>query len=234
LIKRIIFTALFVFVSAAGAFADDIFFPTKKGTVLLMATMDAQGTGVPKLVGYGRTKVLDVKGSGNNLTIVCQTEVLDKNRQSNKDVLPLEYTMRIVDGAVVVDINSMLGLPPSAVGAVVFSGDTLRIPSKVKPGDKLKDANMTMTMDMGGMKMKVDISVSNYKCLAVEKVTVPAGTFEAYKMTQTITTTNSLVQMKQTTNVVSWNVFGIGPVKNEVYDEKGKVQSRMELQEITR
>jgi len=232
LIKKIVFTALMVLAASAAAFADDVFFPTKKGAVLVMANLDANG----KVEGYGRTTVKDVKGSGNNLTVVCQIEALDKKRQPEKSIAPIEYTMQIVNGTVVADINSVLKLPVTAdvSGAVTFSGDTLRIPSKIKPGDKFKDAKMTMTMDLGMMKMVTEIAVTNFKCVAVEKVTVPAGTFEAYKITQTVTTTNKMVNLAQTVTAVSWNALGVGPVKMAVTDENGKVQSTAELHEITK
>jgi len=228
--RKIILALLAVAVFAAGAFAGDVFFPTKKGTVLLMANLDAKG----KPENYGRTKIVDVKGSGDNMTIICQTELLDKKRQPNKDAAPIDYTVQVVDGAVTADINGFLKLPAGAGGAFTLTGDTLRIPSKFKPGDRFKDANMTMTMDMGMMKMTMDIAVTDYKCLAVETVSVPAGTFEAYKITQTVKTTNNIVNMTQKMTSVTWNVLGIGPVKTQVMDEKGKIQSTAELQEIIR
>jgi len=233
LIRKIVFTTLMVIVAAVGAFAGDVLFPTKKGTVLVMASLDAKG----KVESYGRTTVKDVKGAGDNMTVVCQIEVLDKKRQPEKNVAPIEYTMQIVNGTVVADINSILKLPVTAAGAgtaLTFTGDTLRIPSKIKPGDKFKDAKMTMTMDLGMMKMVTEIAVTNFKCVAVENVTVPAGTFEAYKITQTVTTTNKMVNVAQTVTAVSWNALGVGPVKTVVTDENGKVQSTAELHEITK
>jgi len=210
-----------VIVAAVGAFADDIFFPTKKGTVLVMASLDAKG----KVESYGRTTVKDVKGAGNNLTVLYQTEALDKNRQPDKNGASIEYAMHIVDGAVAVDINSLLKMPATAGAGISLSGDTLRIPSTIKPGDRLKDAHMAITMDLGAMKITTNIAVTNNKCLAVESVTVPAGTFEAYKMTQTVTTTNKMVNITQTKTVVSWNAPGVGSVKTELYDEKGKLNN---------
>ena len=228
MIRKIVFTAVMVVVAAVGAFAGDVFFPTKKGTVLVMASLDAKG----KVEGYGRTTLKEVKGSGDNMTLVCQIEVLDKKRQPEKNSSPIEYTVQVIDGAVVADINNMLKLPATAGSGISFSGDTLRIPSKMKPGDRFKDAKMSMTMDLGAMKMTTDIAVTDFKCLAVESVTVPAGTFEAYKMTQTVTTTNRMVNVSQTMTIVSWNVLGVGSVKTLMTDEKGKVQSASELQEI--
>ena len=228
MIRKVVFTTVMVIVAAVGAFAGDVFFPTKKGTVLVTASLDAKG----KVESYGRTTVKDVKGAGDNLTIVCQIEALDKKRQPDKNGTVIEYTMQVIDGAVVADINSMLKLPATAGGGITISGDTLRIPAKIKPGDKFKDANMAITMDLGAMKMTTEVAVTNFKCLAVESVTVPAGTFDAYKMTQTVTTTNRMVNVSQTMTIVSWNVLGVGAVKTVLTDEKGKVQSTSELQEI--
>lgn len=225
---KIIFTALMLAISAVGAFADDVFFPTKKGTVLVMANLDAKG----KPESYARTTVLDVKGAGNNMAVTCQIEMLNKKRQPEKNGATLDYTVQIVDGAVMVDINSILKLPAANGGAITLSGDTLRIPPKIKPGDRFRDANMAITVDLGIMKMVTEVAITNFKCLSVESVTVPAGTFEAYKITQTVTSINKMVNAAQTMTSVSWNVLGVGPIKTVVTDENGKVQSTAELQEI--
>lgn len=230
MVRKIIFTAVFVFIAAAGAFADEIFFPTKKGVVLLMANLDAKG----KVDSYGRTTVKDVRGSGGDLTITCAAEVLNKKRQPEKNTPLVEYTVKVVNGAMTLDVISLLKMPVVDGATIVLTGDTLRLPSKLKPGDRLNDAKMTMTVDMGVIKMATDIAITDFKCLAVESVTVPAGTFEAYKTTQAVAITNSMVKVTQTMTVVSWNVLGVGAVKNVVTDEAGKVQSTSELHEITR
>ena len=229
MIKKIVFTAVFVLTASTAALADDVFFPIKKGTVLVMANLDAKG----KVEGgYGRTKILDVKGSGNNLTVTCQTEFLNSNRQPDKNIAPIDLTVRIVDGAVLVDISSVIKIPAAAGMTMTFSGDTLRLPSKMKAGDRFKDAKMTVTMDLGAMKMPMDMAITDYKCVAVEKVTVPAGTFEAYKTTYAVTTSNAMMNVKETTTVAAWNVLGIGPVKTVTSGSDGSVQSRTELQEL--
>ncbi|GBU22354.1 hypothetical protein R80B4_02262 [Fibrobacteres bacterium R8-0-B4] len=197
--------------------------------MLVTANLNANG----KAESYGRTKILDVKGAENNLTITCLTDLLDNKRQPQKNIAPIEYTVKVADGAVLVDMSSFFKIPDVVAGVTVtFSGDTLRLPSKIKAGETFKDLKMTVTMDMGAMKMPMDVAITNYKCVAVEKVTVPAGTFEAYKTTYAITTSNAMMNMKETTTVTAWNVLGIGQVKTLSTDSKGNVETWMELQEI--
>jgi len=229
LIKKIFFTALIALSVSSAAIADDVFFPTKKGTVLVTANLDAKG----KVEGgYGRTTVLDVKGAGNNLTVLCRTELLDNKRQPDKNIAPIEFAVRVVDGAVLTDMSSIIKIPAAAGMTVAFSGDTLRLPSKMKAGDRFKDVKMTVTMEMGPMKIPMEVAITDYKCVAAEKVTVAAGTFDAYKVTYAVTTSNAMMNAKETVTVATWNVLGVGPVKTVTTDSGGAVQSRTELQEI--
>ena len=229
MIKKIIFTALMALSVSTAAFADDVFFPTKKGTVLVTANLDAKG----KVEGgYGRTTVLDVKGAGNNLTVLCRTELLDNKRQPDKNIAPVDFSVRILDGAVLIDMSTVIKIPAAAGMTMTFSGDTLRLPSKMKAGDRFKDVKMTVTAEVGPMKIPMEVAITDYKCVAVEKITVPAGTFEAYKVTYAMTTSNAMMNVKETTTVVAWNVLGVGPVKTVTTDGNGNMQSRTELQEI--
>jgi hypothetical protein len=68
------------------------------------------------------------------------------------------------------------------------------------------------------------------KCLAIEEVTVPAGTFTCHKITQTATTT--IMKKKVVAKTVSWYALGVGTIKTESYNEKDKLNSCTELVEI--
>jgi len=79
-----------------------------------------------------------------------------------------------------------------------------------------------MTMDVSGMKVETVLKIVG-KCLSIEDVRVPAGTFKCHKITQTATTT-----VMGTTNVsttTEWLAPGIGQVKSEHYDDKNKLVS---------
>jgi hypothetical protein len=68
------------------------------------------------------------------------------------------------------------------------------------------------------------------KCLSVENITVPAGTFKCFQITRTITT--NTMGTNTVTRTVSWYAPDIGTVKTENYDDKGKLTSTQVLIEL--
>jgi len=80
------------------------------------------------------------------------------------------------------------------------------------------------------MKMSTVIKVTDGKCLAIEDVKVPAGTFKCHKITQKYTTT--AMGINNVSTVVEWLAPGIGQVKSETYDDKNKLVSGSVLAEL--
>ena len=223
-------TVNFFFVTIALIFAgntvhaQNTFFPTKAGIVLTYVNKDAKG----KANSYVRQTIKTVEGSGDNFSITYVGEALDKNQKSLSDP-PLEvpYTVTVHNGVVEWDMKSFAA--PGTEGFIEIEGDKIRIPSTLSPGDKLDDAKFTMTMNMG-FKIKTEVAITGQQCLAIEDVTVAAGTFKCHKVTQTSTAT--VMRKTTTTKTVSWYAPGIGTVKNETYDAKDKLTGSMELIEI--
>jgi hypothetical protein len=73
------------------------------------------------------------------------------------------------------------------------------------------------------------VNISNRKVLGNETVTVPAGTFNCYKITYDVETK---LMFKINTNVVEYINKGVGNVKTETYDKKGKMLSATVLSEV--
>jgi len=137
-------------------------------------------------------------------------------------------TVIIKDDVMILDMNQMfVGQMKDMQLKMDITGVPMELPSNMSPGQSLKDADMTMTLDMGIMKMKTVIKMTDGKCLAIEDVTVPAGTFKCHKITQTVTTT--IMRKDVVSRTVSWYAIGIGTVKTENYDAKDKLQSSTEL-----
>ena len=226
--KRLIMAVLVITVSG-GLFAQTTFFGEKKGMVLTYAENNGKG----KTSGYTVLTIKEVKGSGRNMTITYGVEILDKNRKKPKDS-PGEMTYQVIvkDGVVIMDMNQMIppGLEEQGV-KIEISGTPMELPGSLAPGQKIKDSEITVTMDMGIMKMTTVIKTTDGECLAIEDVTVPAGTFKCHKITQTATTT--VMKKKTVTKTISWYAPGIGTVKTEVYDGKNKLISGSVLVEVT-
>jgi len=223
--KQIFFVAItFMLVCSLTAQAQEIFFPTKAGIVLTYVNKDAKA----KVSGYVRQTIKTVEGSGDNFSITYAGEALDsKEKPIGDQQMEILYTVTINNGVVEFDMKTFAA--PGTEGFITIEGDKLRIPKTLSPGDKLDDAKFTMTINMG-FKIKTEVALTDQQCLAIEDVTVPAGTFKCRKVTQTSTAT--VLRKTTETKTVAWYAPGIGTVKNETYDAKGKLTGSMELMDL--
>ena len=218
---------ILILLSVTGLDAQNVFFPTKVGTVLTYSTVNPKG----KVEGYVRQTITDVKGSGSNMTISYLSEVLDKDKPNCDPVMSMPLTITIKDGVMIMDLSAMMpsqnGNPQMGDVKMEITGVPTEIPTNLQVGQTLKDANMVMSMNMGFLKMKTEVNMTDGKCLAIEDITVPAGTYKCHKVTQTAQAT--VMKIKSTSTTLTWYTPGIGSVKNETYDKNNKLQSSMEL-----
>jgi hypothetical protein len=119
-------------------------------------------------------------------------------------------------------------MDPAAMGdmkdmQMEVSGVDLEIPSTMVVGLTLPDANVNVSFSMNGMViMRMYVKITNRKVAAQESVTVPAGTFDCFKITYDIETK---AMAKITASAAQWMAKGPGMVKSETYDKKGKLSS---------
>ncbi len=225
-IKLLLMTALATCM-VVDASAQNSFFPTKAGTVQVYANKNAKG----KADSYSRQTVQDVEGSGSNMSISYVLELLDKNQKPSDPPVEVPCKVTIKDDVVFMDMNQVFaGQMKDQQMKMEVTGVPMELPNNMQPGQSLKDADMTMTIDMTIMKMKTVMKMTDGKCLAIEDVTVPAGTFKCHKITQTVTTT--VMKRDVTARTVSWYAPGVGTVKTETYNDKDKLQGSTELVEM--
>ena len=219
-----IWTAIIMIASTVGASAQNAFFPTKAGTVLVYAQKNAKGS--PD--SYSKTTIKNVEGSGNNMTISYTTEILDKNKKSANPPEEVPLKAIIKNGVMYLDMKGMFaGQMKDQQIKMEITGVPMELPSNIQPGQSLKDADVTLTMDLGIMKMKTTMKMTDGKCVAIEDVTTPAGTFTCHKITQTVSIT--VMDKTSTSKSVSWYAKDIGAVKTETYSDKDILQGSTEL-----
>lgn len=205
--------------------AQEIFFPSKVGTVLVYKTFDKKD----KETSTVKYTVTDLKVSGKNMDITYEFESLD-----NKDKLVFkdEITIHKKGDILYLDMSNFINKAMFQQNGEIspeikISGNNIQIPSSLKPGDVLPDANVDISMSMGFMNMKASANVTNRKVEAKESITVKAGTFTAYKFTSDVS--SSAMGIKMTSKSIEWFAKGIGVVKSESYNKKDKLQSYTEL-----
>lgn len=218
MIKRIIGVMAFILMATASLSAQDVFFSTTEGQKLLYANLNAKG----KVDSYTEQIIQKVTGSGSNLTIEYTTMAFDKKRIPTGIAFPL--TIKIVNGIMEVDLKSMA--EPGTEGIVQITGDPIKIPSSLKPGDKLDD----VTYNMKVLWVDTQVTVTEQECLTIEEVKVPVGTFTCHKLTQTSIATAG--KRSLTSKTITWYTPGIGTIKQEIYNDKNKLQSSMVLEKI--
>jgi hypothetical protein len=205
--------------------AQNIFFPTRQGTVQVFSHKNARGN----IESHSRQTIKSVEGSGGNMTITYSMEALDRNQNPLRDAKEMTFKMMVRNNVMIFDINEMI--PPQMMNSQDFKlelkGDAIELPASIQPGQSLKDATVTMTMDMGVMKMTTEMKMTEGKCMAIEDVTVAAGSYRCHKITQTA----SVTAMRNTTvtRSVTWYAPRVGAVKSETYDNSNKLTNTMEL-----
>ena len=223
-LKKTFLFIMLAIVAVTGISAQDIFFGNKEGMKLIYANLNNKG----KVDSYSLQVITKVEGSGNNMTISYEGQALDKNKkQVGKEPIIVPYTLTVVNGVLEWDMKSFAA--PGTESFITFEGDKLRLPSNLSPGDKLDDVKFTLTVNMG-IRIRTEITLSEQECLAIEDVTVPAGTYKCYKVTQT----SSALVMRRTvvTKTITWYALNTGTIKSETYNEKGQLQSSVALESI--
>lgn len=223
---------LFVFIMiafiAVGVIAQETFFPTTEGTVLVYKSFDKKG----KESSGTKYTIKNVKKDGDNVDITYLVESLD---QKDELVYKDEITIQLRGDVLYVDMSNFVNKAAfqqdgQIPADIKVTGNNMELPTNISPGETLPDANIEMTMKMGFMNMKMGAQVTDRKLEAIEEITVPAGTFKAYKFSSNVTATAIGINLK--TQNIEWYTKGIGMVKSEAYDKKGKLASSTELIEI--
>jgi len=224
--KLILFTAL-IFVGMALK-AQEIFFPTKEGTVLVYKMFDKKDN----VTNTTKYTIMHINRNGSDMDITYQVESIDPKE---KLIFKEEITIHQKGDMLYCDMSNFVNKAAFQQNGEIpteiqVTGNNMEIPSNPKPGDILPDANVEMAMKMGFINMKIAAQVTNRKVDAIEDITVKAGTFKGYKFSSDVSASAMGIKMKS--NNLDWYAKGVGIVKTESYDKNGKLQSHRELIEL--
>ena len=100
------------------------------------------------------------------------------------------------------------------------------LPKNLEVGMELPKGEVTV--EMLGIKSKQDIT--SHQVVAQETLTVPAGTYDCYVVERQFTA--KVLGMKTNGSMKTWYARGIGAVRMDNYDKKGKVTSSQVLKEV--
>lgn len=225
--KKLFFITLILF-GLQSLKAQETFFPTKEGMVLIYKSFDKKD----KLSGIMKYTIEKVNISGSNIDFTYLCESLDNKE---KLVFKEEITVHQKGDVMYIDMGNFLNKAAfqqegTIPASVEVKGNNMEIPLNPSPGQTLPDASIEMAMKMGFVNMKMSAAVTNRKVEAIEDISVSGGSFKCYKFSGDVNTVAMGIKVQAKT--VEWFAKGIGTVKTESYDKKGELTGRTELVEF--
>ncbi len=182
-----------------------------------------------KLDGTSVYKVMEVSNSNGETKASLNVSFQGSKKNEN---FVMDYNFTCTGDGIRIDFNSML--PNQMMEQykdmdveMDITGTDIELPNNLSVGQELADADVNVAMSISGMKMNIEAKTTNRKVVAKESVTTAAGTFDCVVLTANISSKASFVKVDLSDKL--WLAKGVGIVKQETYNKKGKLDSRMEL-----
>lgn len=190
-----------------------------------------------RLTGRMTYQVKEVNRSGGQVEAKIHTQSFDKK---DKAVGTGDFTIGCENGTIWMDMRSLMD--PQMMDAyqgmeMTMQGDKMLYPGKLQAGQKLEDGTMTFEMkdkSSGRTMMTMVMKVTDRTVESKEKVQVPAGSYEGYKIRQNTKMENRAMGMAMPgmqMETVEYYVPNIGMVRSETY-RNGKLQSYTVLSKL--
>ncbi len=145
-------------------------------------------------------------------------------------------------GSLMAKMSSMIQAKTNNQGSVsvsVTGSGKIIFPKTLSVGMTLPESEPLKTvtkMSAQGMTFETSLinRYYNSKVEAKEDITTPAGTFSCYKISEYHESIQDMVMRKMSIQekYIMWLAPGVGAVKSEQYDEKGKLKSTQVLDKI--
>lgn len=187
---------------------------------LTYADKDKKG----KINSYTETTATKVTGGADNCTVTYSMMVMD-NKKNPVLKQPMTQTFEVKNGTVTYDPKSLVGQIMEGM-QVTVTGTPFQLPSNVKVGDTFGD--YTITLNLAGIKTNTE--VTGVKAVAEETLDVNGTSIDCVVIENT--TVSKVIGIKQTAIQKIWYGHGIGPVKTNMYNKKGKLMTSQELVSI--
>ncbi|RDK84319.1 TapB family protein [Marinirhabdus gelatinilytica] len=190
------------------------FYPFEEGATFTITSYSKKD----KVVGISEYRVSEVSSNSATMT----TKLKDKNGEVLSDG---SYKINCNGDGISMDVESLLNpqlFEQFKDFETDISGTGVVLPNNLSVGQELPDATMSMKINMGGINMNMDVMMTDRKVVGKEKVTTPAGTFDCYVITYT---SDIKMGMNRKGTAKQWIAKGVGMVKQEDYNKKGKVTS---------
>ncbi len=213
------FTSVLLTISFLSVRAQEckIYFPDKVGTVREMKTYDQKN----KLTGIMRQEILDKKVSGNDVHLKVRSTMYTPE---DKQTSAMELDLLCENGVFKFDMKNFMD--PNTMDAykdmqVEMSGTQLAYPSRIQSGEKLPNGMFQMVVRNNNITLLTMITnIMDRQVERTETITTEAGTFNCYKIRYNMSVKAGFITTSM--SAVEWIAEGVGLVRSESFDRKGK------------
>ncbi len=194
------------------------YYPFDEGTKFEITNYNKKG----KKEGVVKYEITNVQ---NNVATI-KTIIFDAK---GKEITTTDYKITCEGNSISIDFKSLMSqdlFKQYKDMEMDITGTNVELPNDLQVGQSLKDANMNMEINMGGMAMNMGIDMINRKVDKKESITTPAGTFDCFAISYD---SEMKMGMKIKFKIKEWIAEGVGVVKNESYNKNGKLMGYSEL-----
>ena len=232
--KRFLFATSFILLAIAANAQCDMYFPLTVGASFEMTSYN------PKEEPNGTVtyQIKDIRLDGTEADMT--SEVKDKKGKIQSTAA---YMVQCKGTEMMIDMKSTL--PAATLDGykdmdIKAKGDGFVVlPGTLAVGTKLPDAVMSWDISAKGqtaVMTTLSMSITNRMVESKDTVTVPAGTFECYKITSNSRMETAIGGMKIPIEMktVEYYCPGTGLIRTETYSKNDKLQGSSALSKITK
>jgi hypothetical protein len=218
--KLTLFFGILLLVTSTIAQDCAAYIPWQVGKKITIANYDSKD----KLTGTTVNEVLSITQLDNKTEVIIATENFNKKGESEGKG-QLKYYCK--GDVFEMDMTSLIS--PEQLASfkdlkLEFNTVNLKYPKMMTVGMSIEDGFIEVNMVNEGMKMVLmRMDVMNVRVDANESITVPAGTFLAYKVSSDLVSKTGFITVNMKS--ISWMVAGVGIVRTESYNKKGELIS---------
>ena len=217
-VTRLACLFLFMLSPLVNAQECPMYFPDQIGTVREMKSYDQRD----RLTSITRQEIIDKTVSGNDVRVTVRTTSFDNDEN---EILTGDLEIICEDGVFRFDLRDYLD--PNTLAAyddmgIEITADNLLYPANMSAGDQLPDGELQMVVKSGQATiLTMVLTISNRKIEGIEDITTDAGTFSCYKISYDISTKAGFITTSS--SAVEWLADGVGFVRNETYNRRGRL-----------
>lgn len=229
--KRLLLGVFMLFGVTAIQAQCNAYFPAAEGASFQLTEYSRKG----KVLSHSRHQVMGTTTKGNTSSTAVRNDLLDKKQQF---VNARIYTVECQGSIFYIDLSQFLNheaFAECATADMTVVNAHMDLPSNVKAGDELNDAQLIIQLEEEGIKIaEMTVSITNRRVEGEEEVNTTAGTYDCVKVSYTAEiTVEGISTLTIKGNVVDWYALGVGVVRSESYDSKGKLFRYRELTVFT-